>query len=52
VRTIEGQLVRFLVLIFLPILIAYGFVLVIGEMLASTTGIPNPVKVVWLQIKR
>ncbi|HBV86265.1 MAG TPA: allantoin permease [Desulfosporosinus sp.] len=31
-------------LYFLPILIAYGFVLAIGAMLASTTGISNPVK--------
>jgi len=29
---------------FLPILIAYGFVLAIGAMLASATGISNPVK--------
>ena len=31
-------------LYFFPILIAYGFVLCIGAMLASTTGISNPVK--------
>ena len=31
-------------LYFLPILIAYGFVLAIGAMLASATGISNPVK--------
>ncbi|WP_078412100.1 NCS1 family transporter [Priestia abyssalis] len=31
-------------LYFSPILIAYGFVLTIGAMLASTTGISNPVK--------
>lgn len=31
-------------LYFLPIVIAYGFVLCIGAMLASTTGISNPVK--------
>jgi nucleobase:cation symporter-1, NCS1 family len=31
-------------LYFLPILIAYGFVLAIGAMLASATGITNPVK--------
>lgn len=31
-------------LYFLPILIAYGFVLCIGAMLASATGISNPVK--------
>lgn len=31
-------------LYFIPILIAYGFVLAIGAMLASTTGISNPVK--------
>lgn len=31
-------------LYFLPILVAYGFVLAIGAMLASATGISNPVK--------
>ncbi|MCB8817807.1 NCS1 family transporter [Desulfosporosinus shakirovi] len=31
-------------LYFMPILIAYGFVLAIGAMLASATGISNPVK--------
>lgn len=31
-------------LYFLPILVAYGFVLCIGAMLASATGISNPVK--------
>lgn len=31
-------------LYFLPILVAYGFVLTIGAMLASATGISNPVK--------
>jgi nucleobase:cation symporter-1, NCS1 family len=31
-------------LYFSPILVAYGFVLCIGAMLASTTGISNPVK--------